>query len=553
MSKIKILALGGMGENGKNMYVVDVDNQLFVFDAGLIYPEIDLYGIDAVIPNIDFLIQNKDRIAGIFISHGHEDHIGALPYLLQKINARVYGMHFTISLIEQLLELNKMPLSNYKLYRINDAKTLKFGNVSVSFYNVNHSIPEAAGIVLKTEDGAIVYATDFNFARPINDKYKISYDKLLELSKQKVLAVLAESIGATDTVRSANDQIFDAEISNAVSHSKGNIFVMGYSTDLARIQKIASMAVKTGRKIAIVGRKGEQIVNMTIKTNYLNVDSSSLVSLDEVHENLIVFVVGTYQEPYFLLGQIINNKIKNVRVTENDLLIGLSDPVPGTEVYALRILDEVYKRDLNFLEIEKKKLRTTHATIDDLTQLYAITKPKYYIPIKGEERHLMRHRRLITELGNNPDKIISLSDGNVAIFENGEFKGYEKVPIGKLYVDGTLTGSVDDEIVKERDLLSKVGVIEIVATVDSKQKTIVKEPSVITKGFVYQKFDEKAYELVNTAVDKVLNNSFKKKHFVLEDVEEEVSNEVRKLVLRLIKTEVTIIPIVIDLKNTKYQ
>lgn len=552
MSKIKILALGGMGENGKNMYVVDVDEQLFVFDAGLIYPEIDLYGIDAVIPNIDFLIENKERIAGIFISHGHEDHIGALPYLLQKINARVYGTHFTISLIEQLLELNKMPLSNYKLYRINDSKTLKFGNVSVSFYNVNHSIPEAAGIVLKTPDGAIVYATDFNFARPINDKYKISYDKLLELSKQKVLAVMAESIGATDTVRSANDQIFDAEISNAVSHSTGNIFVMGYSTDLARIQKIASMAVKTGRKIAIVGRKGEQIVNMTIKTNYLNVDSSSIVSLDDVHENLMVFVVGTYQEPYFLLGQIINNKIKNVKVTENDLLIGLSDPVPGTEVYALRILDEVYKRDLNFLEIEKKKLRTTHATIDDLTQLYAITKPQYYIPVKGEERHLMRHRRLITELGAPEEAILSLSDGNVVVIEDGKFVGYEHVNTGKLYVDGTLTGSVDDEIVNERNLLSKVGVIEIVLTVDSKQKTIVKEPSIITKGFVYQKFDEKAYELVNNVINKVLTNAFKKKQFNITEVEDEINNEVKKLVLRLIKTDVTILPIIIDIKNTKY-
>ena len=255
MSKIKIEALGGMQENGKNLYVVEVDEQIFILDAGLIYPEIDLYGIDAAIPNIDYLIENKHRIVGIFVSHGHEDHIGAIPYLLKSINVKVFGTHFTISLIEELLTINDMDVKKYRLYRINDTKELTFGNVSVVFYNVNHSIPESAGIVLYTEDGAIVYAQDFNFAKSLNKKYKISYNRLLELNSKNVLAVMSESIGITDTIRASNDLVFDNELRNVLYKTKGNIFVVGYSTDLSRLQKVVTLAANFGKNIAIIGRK----------------------------------------------------------------------------------------------------------------------------------------------------------------------------------------------------------------------------------------------------------------------------------------------------------
>lgn len=552
MSVIKIAALGGVAENGKNMYIVDVDDKIFILDAGLIYPEVDLFGVDAVIPNIDYLIENKEKIQGIFISHGHEDHIGALPYLLKNINVRVYGTHFTISLIEELLTLNNMDIKNYRLFRINDNKTLKFGNVSVSFFNVTHSLPESANIILKTDDGNIVYAPDFNYSRPLNEHYKTSYEKLLELSKQKVLAVMAESIGATDTVRATSDQFFDATIANAVSHSNGNIYVIGYSSDLARMQKIASTAIQFGKKIAVVGKKGEQIVNMAIKTNYLDVPQDMIVGLDKENANLVVFVVGTYTEPYYLLSKLINNQVKNCRIKKNDLFIALSDPIAGTEVYALHVLDEVYQKDLNFQQIEKKSLRTTHATCDDLVQLYSITKPKYYIPIKGEERHLHRHRELLKSLKVSEDNILSINDSCVACFVDGKFDGYEEIKTGMLYVDGTLAGSVNDDIVEERISLASYGVIEIVTYVDSKLKKIVKEPNIITKGFVYTKFDDKQLELIKELVCKLINNALLKKKFSIEDCEKAILNEVKKLVLRLTKNETTILPILMDLKNIKY-
>ena len=551
MSKIKIEALGGMQENGKNLYVVEVDEQIFILDAGLIYPEIDLYGIDAAIPNIDYLIENKNRIVGIFVSHGHEDHIGAIPYLLKSINVKVFGTHFTISLIEELLTLNDMDVKKYRLYRINDTKELTFGNVSVVFYNVNHSIPESAGIVLYTEDGAIVYAQDFNFAKSLNKKYKTSYNRLLELNSKNVLAVMSESIGITDTIRVSNDLIFDNELHNVLYQTKGNIFVVGYSTDLSRLQKVVTLAADFGKKIAIIGRKGEQIVNMAVKTNYLEIPKKQFVKLGECEpENLLVLIVGTNTEPYYLVERILEGKHKAITFKEEDLIVGLSDPVTATKKYVLHVLDKLYLKDLKFFPIEKKNLRSSHATADDLVQLYSITNPKYALPIKGEDRHLIKHVNLLKELGYN-ENIIDISEGNVAVFENGEFTGYEKINNGTLYVDGNLTGNVNQEIVEERNHLATDGIIHILSYVDTKEKKIVKEPVIITRGFVSAKVGEEGLELVKQNVIKVLTASFSKRK-TMDEFEEAIENDIKRLLYRLTKKNPTVLPVVIDLKNIKY-
>lgn len=551
MSRIKIEALGGMQENGKNLYVVEVDEQIFILDAGLIYPEIDLYGIDAAIPNIDYLIENKNRIVGIFVSHGHEDHIGAIPYLLKAINVKVFGTHFTISLIEELLALNEMDVKKYRLYRINDTKELTFGNVSVVFYNVNHSIPESAGIVLYTNDGAIVYAQDFNFAKSLNQKYKVSYNRLLELNNKKVLAVMSESIGITDTIRVSNDLIFDNEINNALYKTKGNMFVVCYSTDLSRIQKIVTAAVNFGKKIAIIGRKGEQIVNMAVKTNYLEMPRNQLVRLGDCeNKDLVVLIVGTNNEPYYLVERILEGKYKTIQFTEDDLIVGLSDPVTATKKYVLHVLDKLYVKDLKFFPIEKKNLRSSHATADDIVQLYSITNPKYAIPIKGEDRHLIKHVNLLKEIGYN-ENILDISDGNVAVFENGQFTGYEKINNGTLYVDGNLTGNVDKDIVEQRNMLATDGIIHILTYVDTKNKKIVKDPNIITKGFVNAKVGEEGLELIKENVIKIINASFIKRK-TMDEFEAAIENDIKRLLYRLTKKNTTILPVVIDLKNIKY-
>lgn len=551
MSKIKIAALGGVGENGKNMYIVEVDERIFVLDAGLIYPKIDLFGIDAVIPNIDYLIQNKNRVEGVFISHGHEDNIGALPYLLKNLNVKVFGTHFTISLIEELLSLNNMKISDYRLFKINDNKVLKFGKITVSFFNVNHSLPECVGIIISTADGEIVYATDFNFMSSFNNKYKISYNKLLELSKKPVLAVLAESVGIYDTIRANNDLLLDSEMSNIIFRSRGNIFMVCYSTDLSRIQKVINIAVKENKKIAIIGKKTEQIVNVAIKTNYLEIPKENTLELNgQEIDNALVLIVGTANDPYNILKRIILGNDKRVKATIDDTIITLSDPISGCEKNVLNVLDIAARYDFVIKNISKKSIRTSHATQDDLAQLYSMINPKYFVPIKGEERHIDRHIKLLESLNYNKEDILTLYDGNVIVFDNGQLVGNETVNTGELYVDGTLTGSVNEDIVLERNTLANDGLIQILANIDSKKNSIL-NINITTKGFVNTKFGESGVDVINESVTKVLKASFSKKRSLTE-MEVTIKNEIQRVVYRLTKKSPAVLPIVVDLKNIKH-
>ena len=551
MSKIKIGALGGMEENGKNMYVVSIDDAYFILDAGLIYPEVDLYGVDAVVPNIDYLEEHRNNIAGIFLSHGHEDHIGAIPYLLKKINCPVYGTNFTISLVEESLKINNMDVKDYHLYRVNEKKKLKFNNILVNFFKVNHSLPDSAGIVISTPDGKIVYAPDFNFSIALNKNYQVSYDQLLELSNSRVLACLAESIGISDAKRVMSDEGFHQSIYNIINKTKGRIFVVCYSTDVSRIQKIVDIACakEVNYKIAFIGQKGEQIVNMAIKTNYLNI-KPELYSGQNIMEsgNQIVFVVGNYTEPYYLLNKIINGKMKNIKLNQDDCIVTLSDPLIGTTKFALSVIDNIYRNDLNYYSIDKSLFRTSHATTTDLNQLYQILKPQYIIPIKGEMRHLDKHINFVKELGMG-DRLLDITDGKMANIVDGNFKQYENIKIGKVYVDGSLTGAVNDEIVQERNMLALYGAIIIVTYIEKPTKKIIKEPNIITKGFAYNKLSEDNLNNLKNVVIKTINNSFKKKNFTLTNIEEAVIREANRYIYSLLKEQVTILAPIINLKS----
>ena len=548
MSRIKVAALGGMSENGKNMYLVTVDEQIFVLDAGLIYPEVDVYGVDAVVPDISYLVKNKDKISGIFLSHGHEDHIGSIPYLLQNINAPIYGTNFTIALVEETISANGLNVKDYHLYKVGQNKKLKFGNVSVYFISVNHSLPDSACIVIETPDGNIVYAPDFNFAIELNKNYRVAYDKLLALTTRKCLAVLAESIGISDDNRPDNDTLFDTTIYNEIAKVKGAVYVVCYSTDVARIQKITNMATRSHKKIGFIGGKGEQLVSMAIKTGYLMVDEKDKIQPTTPKENRLFFIVGNYTEPYYLLNKIIKGQMKNTKIEKDDLIITLSTPLVGTTKFALSVVDEIYRNDLKIVNIDKNQFRTSHATKTDLNQLYKIAKPEYIIPIKGEERHLDRHYKLLKQLEYS-DKLLDIRDGKVVEILNGKYTKTEQIKIGKVYVDGSLTGAVDDEIVKERDMLGQHGIIIITTYVDLKTRTIIKEPNIITKGFAYNKLTDEKIELLKENTKKTINTYLAKKNKNLEQLEDTLTHEIKKHVYKIAKEEVSILTPIIGIKQ----
>lgn len=556
MSNIKISALGGMGENGKNMFIVEVDERIFILDSGLKYPTIDMYGIDAIVPSIDYLIENKNRIEGIFISHGHEDHIGALPYLLKNINVRVYATHFTICLIESLLQVNNMNTKKYKLYRINDTKTLTFGNVIVSFFNTTHSIPESVGIVISTDDGNIIYAPDFHFGIEKNYKYQTSFDKINKINEKGNLAVLAESIGITSVDRTTNDVLFEHAFKNILDRNDHRIFVSLFSTDLSRIQKVIDMSLAKKRRIAVLGRKGEEIIDIAIKSDYLKIPEYAYVTFKPYDENnkneidnLVVLVLGMRNEPYNILSRICNNKHRYIRFTSKDQVVFISDPIPGTLKTYIETMDELYRKNVEVEVISKKKLRTSHATREDLFLLYSMTKPKYIYPIIGEYRHLNRHEQLLKTFGIKENRIVKIDNGVVSVIKDGLLQDFEVIASGDDYVDGTLIGNVSTELISERERLAGEGIVVIVGYLDVRRRQIIGSPVITTKGFVHTTSVENFNNTISEFFLRMIKNALNKTNFDKEQVIKSLSEEIGKIVFRLSKKRPAILPVIVNIKK----
>lgn len=558
MSKIKFFALGGLAENGKNMFVCEVDDRIFILDAGLKYPSVDLYGIDTVIPDISYLIENKDRVQGLFITHGHEDHIGAVPEVLKELNIGVYGTHFTISILEDLLQENDMKISDYRLYRINEDKVMKFGNVQVHFYYVSHSIPEAVNIAIKTEDGYIVYAPDFTFDVNSDSRYRISFSKIGEIASGGVLALASESIGTSNINRVTSDINMVYAISDALQSAKRVIFST-FSSDLDRIQKIINVSVENNRRVAIIGRKAQKIVNIAINSGYLKIPEQNLVNLryiDDKNSNddndLVVIVTGNRHEPFYMLQRMCRGQDRLIKIKENDKIVTVTPPVPGTERMAAKTIDILYKAGAEVTEIKKDLLKSSHASREDLKMLYNMLKPKYIIPIIGEYRHQFSQKQVALESGYSEGKIIILENGEIALFNDKEYaKSSERISHGDVLVDGSIVGDINEFVLKDRELLAQEGLVIITVAIDARQKRILSGPEIITKGLVLSDDFNEMIEDFKLDVNEVINNDFKKKYIDWSKLKNDVRDVVSKDLFKKTKKRPIIMTNIIDIAENK--
>ena len=558
MANLKIMALGGLGEDGKNLYVVENDECIFILDAGLRYPDIDMYGVDAVVPDISYLIERKNKIAGIFVSHGHEDNIGAIPYLLRNLPINVYGTHFTISLIETLLTDNKMDIKQFRLYRINENKVLNFKGTKVEFFNTTHSLPESIGVAIHTPDGTIIYATDFNFAPTSDEHYTTSFSKISDLGKGKVLALMSESVGTTSLGRVNNDMMLEHNFNNILTHDKGRIIVTAYSSDLKRIQKIINLAIEENRKIAFVGYKGVKFVETAMLNNYLKVPEQNLVTLKPYSEvnhndsdNLVVIVHGKREEAYSMLTKMVLGEDKYIHLTTNDQIIIMCPPVSGTEKLATNAINTLYQYDMNLTVYDRTILRPSHATSDDLKLLYSILKPKYIIPIKGEYRHMYEQLLVAQDFDYDRSRILLTDNGEILNFKDGKPIERSKIKVGDIFVDGSLTGDVNEEVIKDRETLSTDGALIITMYYDIRQRKVVKKPNVISKGIVGKMEDEELTKKVCELSKSIFENSLWRKNYSLEQAEKTINDEIARLIFRMTKHKPLIVFVPIEINGLK--
>lgn len=552
MANIKLFSLGGIGENGKNMYVVEVDKHIFILDAGIKYPDVDMYGIDAVIPKIDYLINRKDDIEGIFVSHGHEDNIGAIPYLLNNLKTRVYGTHFTISILEANLKANNMKIKDYKLFRINENKVMKFGDVTVKFFNTSHSIPESIGIVITTKDGSIVYCTDFNFSMNALESYHTSFEKITDIGKGKVLALMCESINASAINRINNDSLLEHNFNSILAKKPKRIFVGAFSTDLVRIQKIIDLCMVIKRKVAIYSSSDERLIDVAMESNYLKIEPELFVDLDKLTkeetkelENITIIVTGCRFEPYMTLVRMARDIDPMFLIDKDDKVVLICPQLPGTERQTTQAINTLCEYNVDLTSFDKTVIRSAHASPDDLKLLYNLLKPEYIIPIKGEYRHMYDHLLIAQEAGYSRDHIILLDNGEVLTFKDGKLeKEHEHIQVGDLLVDGSSIGIVDDSILKERSTLAEEGVVLVHATVNLRFRKIEGKIELTTRGFTHSVTEEELTNSLGGLPEKIINNALKKKVWDLDDVCDTIEKELNNSIYRYYRHRPIIIPII---------
>lgn len=558
MSNIKFCALGGLGENGKNMYLVEVDEKIFILDAGTKYPSFDLYGIDAVIPDMTYLIENKDRVQGIFLSHGHADHIGAVPELLKNINVSVFGTRFTMALLELGLQEAEMNIEDYRLYRINIDKDYKFGNVIVNFYSTSHSIPESCGISIKTSDGVLVYAPDFNFASNTDPRYQTSFGRIVDIAKDGVLALFAESLGAGNIGRASDDYQMIYNVNEILQNSKRVIFSM-FSNELQRIQKIVNICVQNKRRIAIIGKKVQRTINIAMNHDYLNIPEENLVNLKYMtddnrndDDDLVIIITGNRHEPYYTLQRMCNGVDRLIEIKEDDHVVIISQPLPGTEILAQKVIGLLYRHNAKVTIIPKNFLQSSHADSEDLKLLYNMLKPKYLIPITGEFRHQYMQKSIALDAGFKEERIILLDNGTVINFVDGILQGTrDKVPSGDVLIDGSFVGDINEVVLKDRELLSEEGVILTVTTIDARLKRIVAGPTVVLKGFMAGVTAEEVIQLIKELSEEIINKFFRKKYIDWNELKNELKDSISKNVFRMTKKSPIIMPTLIDVESEK--
>lgn len=553
MSDIKIIALGGVRENGKNLYIAEVEEQIFVLDAGLKYPENEQLGVDVIVPNFDYLIENKQRVAGVFLTHGHADAIGALPYLLEKVKVPVFGSHLTIELAKLVVK-NYPGTKKFKDFHVINAKTeIDFGGTVVSFFKTTHSIPESLGIVVKTKEGNIVYTGDFKFDQAADPFYKTDFSRLAEIGNEGVLALLSDSANADSHIQVASMHEEAEEILNTISDWEGRVIVAAVASNIARIQQIFDAAERTGRRVVLTGFDVENIVRTAIQLKKLRLVNEKLLikpkdmARFEDHE-LIILETGRMGEPLNGLRKMSIGRHRYVQIKEGDLIYIITTPSVSKEAVVARVENMIYQAGGVVKSITKNLRVSGHGNARDLQLMLNLLQPKYLFPIQGEYRQLDAHANAALEIGFYPENIIIVKRGDVMSYEQGDFVHAGAVPAGDVMIDGNAMGDVGNIVLRDRKILSEDGIFIVALTVNKKERKIISKAKVHTRGFVYVKKSKDILRESSELVNKTVETYFTKDGFDWSELKSAVRDDLAKFLYDQTKRRPAILPVIMEVR-----
>jgi len=508
--KLMIFSLGGVAEIGKNMYVVQYANDIVVVDAGLKFPEEDMLGIDIVIPDITYLTENRDKVRGILITHGHEDHIGGLPYVLKNLNVPVYGTKLTLGLVENKLKEAGL-LGETKRVLINADSEVQLGStMKATFFRTNHSIPDSVGVCLETPEGNVVHTGDFKFDHtPVNNQFA-DLHRMGEIGKNGVLALLSDSTNAERPGFTPSEKNVGIVLDDIFSKAEQRVVVATFASNVHRIQQVIDAAYTTGRKVTIIGRSMVNVVTIASELGYLNVPDGLLIEPEEVNkmaaDRVVILCTGSQGEPMSALTRMARSTHRKVDILPGDTVIIAATPVPGNEKSVGRTIDELFRlgAEVIYSGSNSGVHVSGHGSQEELKLMLNLMRPKYFIPVHGEYRMLRRHALLGESVGVDPDNIFLVDVGDVVEIQNGVARKAGKVPSGNVLIDGLGVGDVGNIVLRDRKLLSQDGILVVVVTLSKQDGTIVSGPDIISRGFVYVRESEGLLEEANRIVSSTL-------------------------------------------------
>lgn len=504
-SKLSIIPLGGVGEIGKNMTVYGYGSDLIVVDAGLKFPEEEMLGIDAVIPDISYLMENKDKVRAIFVTHGHEDHIGGLPYVLKNLNVPVYGTRLTLGLIENKLKEHGL-LETTKLIKIDGDSRITVGAFDVSFFYANHSIPDTGGFAIDTPEGLVVHTGDFKFDHTPVDGRKADFHKLADYGARGVLALVSDSTNAERPGFTPSERTVGKTIEDIVSKAPGRVILATFASNIHRIQQVINAAEKCSRKVAVVGRSMVNNIQIAVQLGYLEVNPATMIDDNDIGkfpaENLVILCTGSQGEPMSALTRMARSAHRKVEIYPGDTVVLASSPIPGNEKYVSRTIDQLFRVGADV--IYRGVHVSGHGSQEELKLMLNLIQPKYFLPMHGEFRMQRQHADLAVATGVDPDNIFILDNGDVVEFENGAGRLGAKVTAGMVMIDGLGVGDVGNIVLRDRKLLSQDGILVVVVTLSKTTGAVLSGPDIISRGFVYVRESEALLEEANKLVESTL-------------------------------------------------
>ena len=509
-AKVKIIPLGGLNEIGKNMTAIEYKNDIVIIDCGLKFPDEDMFGIDVVIPDITYLLKHKDKVSGIFLTHGHEDHIGALPYVLKQLNVPVYGTKLTLGIVQSKLKEHNL-LSTTELITVKPRDVVRLNSVSVEFIKTNHSIADSVAIAVHTPLGAVLHTGDFKVDYTPIDGEPMDFARFAELGKKGVLLMMADSTNVERPGYTMSEKIVGESLCRIFGKSKGRIIVATFASNIHRIQQIIDAAAMYGRKVAVSGRSMENIVQVAIELGYIKIEKENLVSIDQINkynnDQIVIITTGSQGEPMSALARMATSEHRKVNIVPGDTIIISATPIPGNEKLVSRVVDQLFKKGAEVVYGSSEAVHVSgHACQEELKLMQTLVKPKYFIPVHGEYRHLKQHGELANSIGVPKSNILIPEIGDVIEVTRNSIKKSGTVISGQIFVDGLGVGDVGNIVIRDRKHLSQDGILTVVVTLSKENKAIIAGPDIISRGFVYVRESEDLMDGAKNVIKDVLRD-----------------------------------------------